>query len=58
MEKYRKAIVAAAAFVVEAGALWLDAPSWFVGLVGLAAAVLVYSVKNEPMPTTTYRVRD
>lgn len=51
MDKYWKAIIALAAAVVEAGALWVDAPPWAVAVVGFAGAVLVFAKKNAPMET-------
>lgn len=48
MAKYWKAIIAFLAAIVEAGALWADAPPWFVSLVAFAAAALVFAKRNAP----------
>jgi hypothetical protein len=57
MDKYRKFAVALLTAVVEGGALWLDAPPWFVSVVGFAGAALVYLVRNAPAETPPDGVR-
>lgn len=59
MARYWKAIIALAAAVVEAGALWADAPPWVVAVVGFAGAVLVFAKKNAPAePDAVRSVRE
>ena len=48
LSKYWKFLVALLTAFVEAGALWADAPPWFVTAVGFAGAALVWAVKNQP----------
>jgi hypothetical protein len=48
MDKYWKFLIALCGAVVEAGALWADAPAWVVTVVGFATAALVFAKKNAP----------
>jgi hypothetical protein len=57
MDKYRKFVIALLAAIVEGGALWVDAPPWFVSLVGFAGAALVFWVKNAPVDSPQVGVR-
>jgi hypothetical protein len=61
MARYWKAIIALLGAVVELGALWVDAPAWFVSVVGFATAVLVFAKGNaptEPEAVTAFKARN
>lgn len=45
--RYRKFFAALGTVVVEAVALWQDAPGWLVSLAGLVGAYLVYQLPND-----------
>lgn len=47
MTKYNKFLMALGTALVEAVALWQDAPPWLVALVGFIGAGLVYRVPNK-----------
>jgi hypothetical protein len=48
VDKYWKFLIALLGAIVEAGALWADAPAWMVTVVGFATAALVFAKKNAP----------
>lgn len=59
MGKYSKFVVALLTAIVEGGALWADAPTWVVSVVGFAGAALVWLVRNTPqVPDAVQAVRD